>query len=141
MRPLLWLPLLLVAACGGDDVVTTADPPAAGTSLVVEVDAGTGATERWRLTCEPVGGDHPDPEGACAAVAAQPDPFAPIPPEAVCTQVYGGPETATVRGTHRGRPVDLGLARTDGCRMSQWDALAAVVAPGQSGSRLLGSRR
>jgi hypothetical protein len=134
MRPLLWLPLLLVAACGGNDVVTTADARAAATSLVVEVDDATGTTARWRLTCDPAGGDHPDPEGACAALAAQPDALAPIPPEALCSQVYGGPETATVRGRHRGRPVDLALARTDGCRISQWDALAAVVAPGQGGS-------
>jgi hypothetical protein len=88
------------------------------TSLVVERDG-----RRTTLTCDPPGGDHPQPEAACAVV----DALQPLPSDAACTQVYGGPETATVRGTVRGRPVELSLSRTDGCRIAQWDRLAPLL--------------
>lgn len=123
------LPVLLLAACSaGADTVGTA---AARTELTVEVVAEPGAPPAtWTLTCDPAGGDHPDPEGACAALARTPDPLAPLPPDAVCTEIYGGPQTAVVRGTHAGREVVLELSRTDGCRTAQWDRLGAVLPAG-----------
>lgn len=88
------------------------------TSLVVERDG-----RRTTLTCDPPGGDHPQPEAACQVV----DQLQPLPSDVVCAEVYGGPETATVRGTVRGRPVDLALSRTDACRTAQWDRLAPLL--------------
>ena len=131
MRPVALLPLLLLAACAGSETVSAPEPsPAAETSLVVEVVTAQGAEPtRWTLTCAPAGGDHPDPEAACRALAAAPEPFAPVPADALCTQQYGGPQTATVRGTYRGQPVDLALSRVDGCRIAQWDALRALLEP------------
>lgn len=110
---------LALAACGDTD--TDTDTVAArGTSLVVEQDG-----RRMTLTCDPPGGDHPRPEAACAALSEQ--ALAPLPSDVACTQVYGGPETATVRGTYRGAPVDLALSRTDGCRIAQWDRLGPLL--------------
>lgn len=132
MRLLAVLPLLAVlAACAGPDTVSAPPPsPPAATSLVIEVVADQGAAPtRWTLTCEPAGGTHPDPETACRALADAAEPFAPVPADALCTQQYGGPQTATVRGTYRGQPVDLALSRVDGCRISQWDRLAALLEP------------
>ena len=130
MRPLVLAPLLLLVACAGQDTVSAPEPSPAATSLVIEVVAEQGAAPtRWTLTCDPAGGDHPDPEAACRALAATAEPFAPVPADALCTQQYGGPQTATVRGTYRGEPVDLALSRVDGCRISQWDALGALLEP------------
>ena len=96
------------------------------TSLVVEVVADRGAAPaRWTLTCEPAGGDHPQPDAACSILDGQ--AVAPLPADSVCTEVYGGPETATVRGTFRGQRVDLALSRTDGCRIAQWDRLGPLL--------------
>lgn len=100
-------------ACGGTETVG-----APGTSLVVEQDG-----RRTTLTCDPPGGDHPQPEQACGVL----DALEPLPSDALCTEQYGGPQTATVRGTVRGRPVDLALSRTDGCRIAQWDRLVPLV--------------
>jgi hypothetical protein len=124
------LPVLLLAACsGGRDEVTA--EPAAGTELAVEVVAEPGAEPRsWTLTCEPPGGDHPDPDAACAALTRSPDALAPLPADVVCTEVYGGPQTAVVRGTSQGREVALELSRTDGCRTDQWDRLGALLPAG-----------
>ncbi len=110
-------------ACGGPDSASAPDtvaPPA--TSLVVEQGG-----QRVTLTCDPPGGDHPDPAAACRDLAAQDDPFAPVPADAFCTEQYGGPQTATVRGSYQGQPVDLSLSRVDGCRIAQWDRLGALL--------------
>ena len=39
-----------------------------------------------------------------------------------CTQIFGGPEEATIKGTIRGEPVDATFTRTDGCEIARWDA-------------------
>lgn len=128
MRRALPLVLLALAACSSPDGDTVTAGPR--TDLVIEFVREPGATpERRTLTCEPTGGDHPDAEQACADLAASQDPFAPLATDQVCTQIFGGPQTATVTGTYRGEPVRLELSRSDGCRIAQWDALGAVLPP------------
>ncbi len=140
MRRLLVLPLLL-AACstgdtgsGGDALVP--DDTALG-ELAVEQDPGNGsAPQRWTLVCgtgpEGDGGDHPDPGAACTHLRGLDAPFAPLPDDQLCSQQYGGPQTARITGTWRGESVDLRLSRTDGCRIGQWDGLGPVL-PGPVG--------
>lgn len=53
-------------------------------------------------------------------------PFAPLSGD-VCTEIFGGPQTASVRGTYRDKAVALDLSRSDGCRIAQWDRLGAVL--------------
>lgn len=117
---------MLLTGCGG--AAETASQ--GGTELVVEfrADAAVAATT-LRLRCDPPSGEHPDPPRACADLAREPAPFAPLPPDQVCTEIYGGPQTATVRGSYRGEPVMVDLARTDGCRTAQWDLLGALLPP------------
>ncbi|WP_323132488.1 SSI family serine proteinase inhibitor, partial [Kineococcus indalonis] len=91
-------------APGPSGAVTPTPAPAPGEqSLTVSVDDGSGGVRTWTLTCAPdgtPGGDHPDAAAACAALAAATvDPFAPVPRDRTCTQVYGGPQRATVSGT------------------------------------------
>ena len=134
MRSLLPV-LLLLAGCSsgagrtGPDTVDAAAGPATELQVELVPDAGAPA-QRWTLTCEPTGGDHPDAAAACAELARTPDPLAPLPEDLLCTEVYGGPQTAVVRGTYRGEPVALRLSRTDGCRIEQWDRLGALLPGG-----------
>lgn len=106
----------------------------AGNDLQVELDRGDGTEpEIWTLACVGfVEGSHPDAEAACAHLATLEDPFAPLPTDLVCTEQYGGPQTAHVLGRWNGEPVDLELSRVDGCRISQWDALGPLL-PGPVG--------
>lgn len=123
------LALLALAGCGGggDDRAVPSEPR---TELVVDYRADAAvAASRLTLTCDPPGGEHPDPPAACADLAREPEPFAPIPGDSLCTEIYGGPQTATVSGTYRGQPVTLELSRTDGCRTAQWDRLGALLPP------------
>jgi hypothetical protein len=55
------------------------------------------------------------------------EPFAALPTDAMCAQVYDGPQTAHVTGRWGGEPVDLQLARNDGCRITQWDDLGPLL--------------
>lgn len=129
--------LLLVVGCGtvgGGGDVTVEPGPGSGatqagtTELTIAVSAGRGRGERtYSLVCEPAGGDHPDPEAACRLLSELEDPFAPVPPDAMCAEIYGGPQTATVTGTLRGEPVNAEFSRTDGCQIARWDKHATLL--------------
>ena len=136
--------VLVVAGCAtGEDAApeasdtpeaTGGDPAAGGISqadndLQIEVDLGDGsAPVTWTLTCVGfVEGSHPQAQAACDHLAGLERPFAPLPDDVVCSQQYGGPETARVLGRWGGEPVELDLSRVDGCRIAQWDSLVPVV--------------
>ena len=38
-----------------------------------------------------------------------------------CTEIYGGPQEADVRGTFRGRRSMPSFNRTNGCEIERWD--------------------
>lgn len=137
---------VLLCGCGGPtggEGEPTAPPDAAErprTELTIEravpAEADGSATLDgfspgvWTLTCEPAGGDHPDPEAACAALAeAGVDVFAPVPDDQPCTLVYGGPETATVTGHVADTEVNAEFSRTDGCEIDRWEQVSALLNP------------
>lgn len=128
---------LLMLACGSSDPPTaTTSPATPATALTITVDQGGGGeVSQYTLTCEPPGGDHPDPDAACAALAeasaAQPNPLDPVPADVACTEIYGGDQTAVIEGTLGGKAVRAELSRVNGCEIARWDALVPVlVEPG-----------
>ncbi len=96
------------------------------TQLTITVwPAGEGAASKsWTLRCGPVGGTLPRRAAACTALARLDSPFRPVPEGSVCTQIYGGPEEALVRGRHRGRSVYARFNRGDGCNIARWNRVA-----------------
>lgn len=72
---------------------------------------------------------HPFATKACEVLEDNPGVLTPQPQnkEVVCTQQYGGPQTATVTGTVDGVPVEVSFARRDGCEISQWNAAASIL--------------
>jgi hypothetical protein len=127
---LLFASLSLLAGCassGGSAAgggISQADD-----DLLVHVDRGDGSpAEDWTLSClGAVQGTHPDVEAACAHLAGLQDPFAPPGDDVACTEQFGGPQTAHVSGRWNGEPVDLDLARSDGCLIAQWDRLGPLL--------------
>lgn len=90
--------------------------------------AGNAVT--WSLRCSPAGGTLPRPGRACRSLQALRAPFAPVPQEEICTQIYGGPQVALVRGTFLGRQIWASFKRTDGCHITRWNRLAFLFPPG-----------
>jgi hypothetical protein len=85
---------------------------------------------RYTLRCDPAGGTLPDPAAACARIASSPGVAALLAPpsgDEVCTQIYGGPDRALVRGTLAGRPVDLAFTRRNGCEIGRYDRILELV--------------
>ncbi|MFP8883254.1 SSI family serine proteinase inhibitor [Streptomyces mangrovi] len=92
---------------------------------------GAPASRTHTLDCHPAGGSHPDALAACDAVdrASQGphDPWRPVPADAMCAQIHGGPATARITGMWHGQRVDASFRRTDGCEIARWDALVPAL--------------
>jgi hypothetical protein len=88
--------------------------------------AGRGHAARvWTLRCTPVGGTLPGRAAACGRLGrAADDAFAPVPPATFCSQIYGGPQVAVVRGLFRGRRVFATFTRRNGCEIARWSRLS-----------------
>ena len=119
---------LFLAACGSDDPTT---PATGGSSdqladLVVTVDAdgaeGQPAKE-LQVSCK-----EPTDSDACGAAAGiSPADLEPTADDVACTQQFGGPETATIKGTIRGQDVDASFSRSDGCEIARWDKVKPLL--------------
>jgi hypothetical protein len=117
------LAVLSACASGSSDGGSSA-----GTSLKISVVADKGATPKvMSLKCDPAGGNHPQATQACAALAeAGAKVFKPVPKSQVCSMLYGGPQTATVKGTYNGKAVDATFTRTNGCEVNRWEKLGTT---------------
>lgn len=79
----------------------------------------------YELACEagaPVGDSAlPDPSAACDVLAINGDLIMAEPADgAMCTQLYGGPETAVVTGILDGKAVNASFSRENGCAIDRW---------------------
>lgn len=124
--------LLLAAAALTSGAVGSAGT-AADTSLTVTYwEDGSRMTGRkiWTLRCGPARGTLPRPAIACRRLAASgARPFAPLPPDTVCTEIYGGAQVARVVGTVAGKRVWATFSRTNGCHISRWNRLSPWLLP------------
>lgn len=92
------------------------------TMLEISVSPGGEApTKTWTLRCPDGVSSLPEAAEACEQLAKMDDPFAPVPKDVSCTQVYGGPQEADVSGLYRGRPVRAHFDRGNGCEVERWD--------------------
>jgi hypothetical protein len=117
----------LLAGCGGDDEETTAPSPSAALAeLTVTVDKdgdGGAAAKTSEVTCEAA-----SDSAICGVVAKLPAKVFEEPSgTTACTQQFGGPETATVKGTVNGEPVDARFSRENGCQIARWTAAKVLL--------------
>jgi hypothetical protein len=121
---------LAAAGCGKDDEQAAAPTPSGGTSLAQltitvdkDGDDGAGKAKTIDLRCEGEGDS-----AACDALADLKDKaFKPTPGMTACTEQYGGPEVATVKGTLRGKPVDARFSRENGCAIARWNDVSELL--------------
>jgi hypothetical protein len=127
------LPLLL-AGCGASSnqetvtpqaPATTSASPATQLTIVIKDNA---KVTTWTLSCDPPSGTHPDPDKACAALTSKATKA--LPPVAkgmMCTQIFGGSQTATISGRWDGNPVSANFSRQNGCEISRWQAMGELL--------------
>ena len=123
--------VLVLAGCGrGED--EGADVGAAiALTVTVWPNGESGDSSTWTLRCDPTGGDHPDPDAACAALTAVAHPFGPLPPPRRCAEIPGGDEdVAVIEGEYRGRRVRSRFSRETACVSPRWDRIAPVFPTG-----------
>ena len=79
------------------------------------------AKRTWTLRCAPAAGTLPHRADACRRLASLRRPFRPVPRNVLCTQIYGGPQTALVTGRLEGRRVRARFNRRNGCEIARWN--------------------
>lgn len=110
--------MALLAGCGGAG--GTPDVPTTQLDIVVWPSGRSGDKSEATLRCKPAGGTLANPEEACRELERMDQPFVGPSGEVVCTEIYGGPAVAEVRGTFNNAQVDMTFARTDGCQIAVW---------------------
>ena len=55
--------------------------------------------------------------------------FAQVPQDAICTQIYGGPQKAVVKGTVGGQRIWASFRRRNGCEIDRWDRFSPWLLP------------
>ena len=115
--------LMVLVVAGGAYALTSGDDDSTSESLRVEVKADDKADPVvTRLNCDDI-----DTAQLCDALTD--DLLKPVPSDQMCTMIYGGPQTAKVTGTLRGKDVDAGFSRSNGCEIARWDKLVAALKP------------
>ncbi|HWK27870.1 MAG TPA: hypothetical protein VNS09_15000 [Solirubrobacter sp.] len=110
--------VLLLAGCGSDEAAS-----GGLAALTVRVDDGAGAPRELQLECA-----QPTDSSACGAAAGvSAADLAPTPEDTMCTQIYGGPEKATIKGTLRGETIDAAFNRTNGCEIDRWERVQPLL--------------
>jgi hypothetical protein len=116
-----------LSACGSDDPTpaTPGDSTLATLTIRVDPDGPNGSPpNQLKLDC-----DAPTDSRACGeAAGVSAADLAPTPPGTACTEIFGGPQTATINGTIRGNPVDARFSRSDGCEIARWERVQDLLA-------------
>jgi hypothetical protein len=112
--------LALFAGCGEDDEQAAAPPLA---DLSITVNDGS-KTKTAQVRCDSAA----DSSACRAADSLKADAFAPTPGDRACTEIYGGPERATVKGTLHGEAIDARFSRNNGCEIERWKKVSELLA-------------
>lgn len=124
----------LLAACGSTAApgggaasapASAAAPPKVSLNITVANGPGKPITH-WTLQCDPVGGTHPNPAAACAALLAVKQPFAVTKTGVACPMILASARRATFTGTYFGAPVNRTII-DGGCDLAHWSQLGQVV--------------
>lgn len=123
--PLALLAALLAAGCG--KAAERPDGPAGVADLTVTLDPdgphGPDPARKLHLRCT-----RPDQSMACGAAAGvSAADLRPTPTGIACSQIFRGPQTATIVGVLRGQRVNARFSRVNGCEVKRWNGVADLL--------------
>jgi len=129
MRRLL-VPLVVIAlaGCGSDEASQAGGPPGELPNLTITVDRDGGKGGQQPLELELQCAKPTDSQACGAAAGVSAADLRPTAADVACTEIYGGPEEATIKGTIRGEEVNATFSRTNGCEIARWDRVKALLA-------------
>ncbi|MYS19366.1 Subtilisin inhibitor-like [Streptomyces sp. DvalAA-14] len=104
---------------------------ASGGKLFISYDDGAGHSRTYRVSCwqrdgGTTGGRVGAPE-ACRRLREIGGPVGPVAGGQACSMIYGGPQTAEVRGLWDGQTVAESYRRTNGCEVARWARMVPVL--------------
>lgn len=86
--------------------------------------------QRWTLRCNPVGGTLPNRKRACAKLSTMTlGAFAQVPKNVLCTEIYGGPQKAVIKGTIGSARIWSSFRRRNGCEIERWSRFSPWLLP------------
>jgi len=130
MRTVVAVLLIAAGASLASPSVLGAPPTTSLRIAYWEDGSGTTPDAVWTLRCNPARGSLALPARACKRLAAGGAKlFAPVRPDTVCTQIYGGPQRARVVGVLAGRRIWSTFTRTNGCEIGRWQGLSPWLLP------------
>lgn len=113
----------VLAGCGGDDE-GGGGPPVTELTVTLDVDGDGGEAARTEeVSCS--SGDAGD---VCRAAAGlTPVDLTPVRPTQLCTEIFGGPEVATIEGELDGEQVEATFDRSNGCEIDRFGAIVPLL--------------
>lgn len=134
-RPLVTLVVAALAVAAPACGESSSSGDSQGVNLKVRVADGNGKVAEGTLECgagSATGGGflQDRAEQHCRDVLAMKRLLTTQPADdRVCTQLYGGPQTARITGTFGARDVARSLKRTNGCEIEDWKRADPLLAP------------
>ncbi|MDX6586576.1 MAG: hypothetical protein QOI31_1049 [Solirubrobacterales bacterium] len=117
-----------MSGCGDSDDADSGDAVAEGDSsltVTLDPDGPDGPEEE---TTDEVSCEEGSEEAVCQAIAEiDVDALGPVSPDTACTELFGGPDTASLEGTIEGEEVDVDLTRANGCEIERFDAAVPLL--------------
>jgi hypothetical protein len=115
-----------VSGCGGEDPRDDFQEGDSLLTVTLDPDGPDGPEKEMTekdVSCED-GSDDP----ACEAIAAlDVAALGPVSPDTACTEIFGGPDTASLKGIIEGEEVDVDLSRANGCEIERFEAAAPLL--------------
>lgn len=87
--------------------------------------------QKWTIKCNPAAGTMPKAKTVCKKLLKIANPFAPADPDQMCTEIYGGDDIATVKGTWKGKKISVKYSKINGCEIARWDLLKFLLTGGK----------
>lgn len=104
---------------------TSEQPEELVAHITIHVQKDAKSPERTAVLICP--GRTPLERDVCAALdVVAPKVFDPVSEDRVCTMIYGGPATATMRGTYEDGLVNAAFNQANGCEIGRWNQVLPV---------------
>ncbi len=116
--------VIFAGALSGGHAVLNSQASNSTSKITVSYHPSPSSRVTFTVSClaHSIFGTHPNKKTICAAIAKQGIRlFAPVPAGMACSEIYGGPQTATIVGIVKGHKINSTFSRTDGCQIARWN--------------------